>query len=741
VQPERHLFLGRRSDGSNSAVELSSAALVRHVMALGASGSGKTVFCKIVVEEAVRRGIPAICVDPQGDLCSFAGGVAASEALEEHGVDPKLAEELEDRADVAIFTPGSARGIPLCADPIDPAISDLGAEARTIAISRAASITASLLGVDLDSDEGAGLTAVIDRAIHEIVETGARASLAALTEHLTKRSDADDLASYARYCEPKKIKLACQRLARLDVGARRSIFHGGVPIDIDILLGRDARRPIARDKTRIAVIYLNTLHEQEDKDFFLAALAERLYTWMLAHPSEEPQLLFYVDEVAPFVPPVRKPACKEALALLFKQARKYGVSCLMATQNPGDVDYRAMSQFGTWALGRLPTRQDLKKVEPTVKSLAPDASDAIIASLPSLKPGELVLISPDRFEAPVPLRTRWLLHRHETWNEDRIEAYADRDRSNWAAFLEKNAVRAVEIEEVEPIDAPADESPPAPEESADDAIPLRARRAPLEQAELVDTLAAHPTATAQKLASILGRHESTIRRALDRAIESGDVRAFRQGRGRSYYAVRTGGRPDLDLPPLVPVLVANLGSEDVLRLANEHARTRIFGMIGEDETLASVERIHRLVYKLEFEEKVERSLAQRIFGASHDERIGNVYLHPHNLGVLLFTNDVGIRFDDRPSGPASEIHDFDGVTQIDLAAPGALGIDDDDWKRRASEEKVRASFQARFDATPRALSPLFVPLFHLFYESKHKSVRRLTVDALIGRPVRWLPPA
>ena len=73
---------------------------------------------------------------------------------------------------------------------------------------------------------------------------------------------------------------------------------------------------------------------------------------MLRNPSPELQALFYIDEVAPFIPPVEKPSCKEDLELLFKQARKFGIGCLIATQNPGDVDYKALSQFGTWVIGR-----------------------------------------------------------------------------------------------------------------------------------------------------------------------------------------------------------------------------------------------------------------------------------------------------------------------------------------------------------------------------------------------------
>src|SRR5262249_9148215 len=159
--------------------------------------------------------------------------------------------------------------------------------------------------------------------------------------------------------------------------------------------------------------------------FIIAALADRLYSWMLRNPSPELQALLYIDEVAPFIPPVAKPSCKEDLELLFKQARKFGVSCLIATQNPGDVDYKALSQFGTWVIGRLATRQDLKKVEPALRAVAAAATDEVVAALPGLKPGELVMLSPDHFDAPCPLATRRLVTPHQTLDEAAVERLAD----------------------------------------------------------------------------------------------------------------------------------------------------------------------------------------------------------------------------------------------------------------------------------------------------------------------------
>ena len=126
-----------------------------------------------------------------------------------------------------------------------------------------------------------------------------------------------------------------RRTRMLNMGAQSLLLKGGVPLDIDLLLGRPGTGAAVSGKTRLSVVYLNTLGSEREKQFLVGQLAQALYRWMLKHPSPTPQALFYIDEVAPYLPPVRKPVCKDALSLLFRQARKYGVCCLAATQSAG----------------------------------------------------------------------------------------------------------------------------------------------------------------------------------------------------------------------------------------------------------------------------------------------------------------------------------------------------------------------------------------------------------------------
>jgi len=133
---------------------------------------------------------------------------------------------------------------------------------------------------------------------------------------------------------------------------------------------------------------------------------------MLQNPSQDLNCAYFIDEIAPFIPAgSEKPIPKPILKLLFKQARKYGVGCLIATQNPGDIDYKAFAQFGSWAIGRLTVKQDQKKVENALKSIS---SVDISRNLPSLKPGNFLLFSPDISDSIIKLKVRWLYTQHKT---------------------------------------------------------------------------------------------------------------------------------------------------------------------------------------------------------------------------------------------------------------------------------------------------------------------------------------
>ena len=777
----------------SAALHLKRGSLLRHVMALGSSGSGKTVLCKVLVEEMIRAGLPAICIDPQGDLCSLALNADDPEALIAKGVDPELAREFAARVDPVIFTPASRKGIALSADPIGTDVTGLASRERVYAITSIATMVVSLLGYDLDGDDGAGLVAVFDRALTGLAKSGRFPSgLDDFTKHLLTLDDASE-AEFGRYLDVRKLEAACQKLARLDVGARRLLFHEGLALDIDLLLGLgDASAPLP-GKTRLSIIYLNSLNTQEDKEFFVAALTERLYTWMLRNPSTEPQALFYIDEVAPFIPPVRKPACKPALSLMFKQARKYGIACLMATQNPADVDYKAMAQFGTWAIGRLTTRQDMAKVQPTVKSLDPVNVDSLMEELPSQKPGQFVLISPDNFKQTHRLQCRWLYTRHETLDDERIEGLMDlplaaavpeyqppappEDEEDVFATRKKapppepieDAIsvreRFYELEDELEIRTLDNTPEPIEEDEDDEPLPADSRsgltKAPVansassatvpppakpevpvidEEVEQADkVLAKAVSMSAKEFAAKAGLGLAAARGRLMRLLAMKRAGKFKDGREHRYWSLSTGLRPDIGLDRKVKVIISRVTSNDAERAAREVRKSRsLFGLIGADEELDRSELDYRLVMQIEFTEKVTRMFLKRLFGPRHDERLDHVYVHPGNMKIVVFDPASGIRLEEKPGDYASRIIDFDGHVTFEDKRPADIRIHEAELSGRKTDEQIKDSFKLRFAATPKKVTPVFLPVWNLHLKTQGRTGTRIvTVDALSGKKLEW----
>lgn len=426
----RKLHLGRDSTGR--PVELPVALLKRHMVILGASGSGKTVLGKCVLEEAALNGIPAIIIDPQGDLASLALPGAPDDMLS-HGTDPARLSEYLGKVEFRTFTPASSKGIPLSASPLQLPPADLPEEEKIRSLDLVCSSLALLLGYDTEAEEGKAVKSLL----YEVFEYAWRRGrpfrdfdslsmfIMELPQELVERTAA--LVS-----DKDKAKLA-RNLRFMNVGMNQLLFSFGVPVSAEVFL-----KPAAPGRVPVNIIYLNTLASDEHKQFFVTMIAREVYDWMLRNPSEEPQLVLYIDEVGPYIPPnPYMPPAKDILRMLFKQGRKYGVSCMMSTQNVADVDYKAMAQAATWALGRMMTVQDIEKVKQIIKAINAANPDAILSALPQLKTGEFVLICPDVFPAAIKMKSRWLYSKHVTLEEEKLRetmqldvlAYFDRLRT------------------------------------------------------------------------------------------------------------------------------------------------------------------------------------------------------------------------------------------------------------------------------------------------------------------------
>ncbi|MGE0871401.1 MAG: hypothetical protein AB7P03_22760 [Kofleriaceae bacterium] len=158
---------------------------------------------------------------------------------------------------------------------------------------------------------------------------------------------------------------------------------------------------------------------------------------MLTLDGELPWGLVFFDEISSLLPPVRNPPSKEPLTLLLRQARKYGLCVLLASQSPADLDYKAIGQIGTLAVGKLSTLQELRKIEPQL--LAHGASPRLLATLPRKRPGEFVLLN-DATDHPVEIKARQTYTPHRLVSQDEIrKLVSDRDRTE-LGYLRPTAV-------------------------------------------------------------------------------------------------------------------------------------------------------------------------------------------------------------------------------------------------------------------------------------------------------------
>jgi hypothetical protein len=129
----------------------------------------------------------------------------------------------------------------------------------------------------------------------------------------------------------------------------------GAPLDVGQML-------TGGDKTKAAIVYLSHLSDAE-RMFVVTLLFSKIVSWFRAQPgTSDLRALIYMDEVFGYVPPTAEPPSKKPILTILKQARAHGVGLVLSTQNPVDLDYKAMSNASTWMVGRLQTENDKKRI-------------------------------------------------------------------------------------------------------------------------------------------------------------------------------------------------------------------------------------------------------------------------------------------------------------------------------------------------------------------------------------------
>ena len=455
----RGLYLGNRRD-TGEPIDIKPMVLARHAAMLCSTGSGKTVMAKALIEEAALAKIPSLIIDPQGDLARLALGIEPSE-LEAQNGDVARAKKLLDMCEVRIWTQLRSKGLPLCIDPFRAPPADLDAEEAITAWDMVAAGFTSLAGYDVEKAQGK----VVKPFLYEILVEGTKHGLNVGDFQALARVVREPNQEFTRQLYPEcfyeveegeekpdvptwdevmmehrltdfeerlpkttRNDLA-RRLSAYSSGVNQLLFSNGVPIDIDAFV-----EPAIPGKIPLNIVYLNTIQDEAQKQYFVQELSRELYDWMLTQqPADgEIKLLFFMDEVAPYLPPhPRNPPAKDLIKLIFKQARKYGVACVLATQNVSDVDYKILAQANTTFIGRFTQPQDVEKVRHLLKESGGDQD--LVAQLPTLGPGQFQMVAPDVDPAPVPIQCRWLYTDHGApLNEDQVEDIISEEIRAWA---------------------------------------------------------------------------------------------------------------------------------------------------------------------------------------------------------------------------------------------------------------------------------------------------------------------
>ena len=384
--PADPLVVGMTTDRRGGPVTIDPGELRQHAAFLGASGSGKTTAALSVLEQLLLRGVPAILVDRKGDLCSYARpDMGLREGLE--GELAERATRLRASVDVALFTPGQPDGRTLSIAAVPAGLGLLPSLEREQAAKFAAAALADMMNYG-DSQRDQSCLAILKKAIELLSEENLQAavSIEALIEFIAEKDPS--LVNAVGRLDVKLFDQLVRHLETLRINKGTLLTAQGEPLDIDMLLGLGVNQ--TPGKTRLSIISTKFLGSNQDVQFWVAQFLMTLGRWISRSPAPSGTLQAVVlfDEADLYLPAVRQPATKEPMDNLLRRARSAGVGMLLATQSPGDFDYKCRENVRTWFIGQVKEANSIAKI----KSMVSDDRIDIDSRLPGQEPGEFLLI-------------------------------------------------------------------------------------------------------------------------------------------------------------------------------------------------------------------------------------------------------------------------------------------------------------------------------------------------------------
>lgn len=474
-------YLGKEYDmdanaRSENLLLYDSKDLCTHAVVVGMTGSGKTGLCVSMLEEAAIDRIPSIVIDPKGDisnlLLSFPNltpeefrpwvdegqadreGIspevfATNEAekwkagLESWGQDAARIRMMRDTVDMRVYTPGATIGRPLtilksfnCPSPEVVADADMFADM----ISAASSGLLSLLGIDADPIRSKEHI-LISNILNTTWSKGQNLDLGALISKIQKppfeRVGIMELDSF--YPAKERSELA-MTLNNLLASPSFSNWMMGEPIDIKRMLHTPEGKPC------VSIISIAHMTEKE-RMFFVTILLNEVLSWTRTQAGTSSlRAILYMDEVYGYFPPTANPPSKRPMLTLLKQARAFGLGCVLATQNPVDLDYKGLSNAGTWFLGRLQTERDKARVIEGLEGASSQAGsefdrEAMERTLAGLG-NRVFLMNNVHEDHPVVFETRWAMsYLRGPLTRDQLQSITESDPTYDPAAIEAAKVR------------------------------------------------------------------------------------------------------------------------------------------------------------------------------------------------------------------------------------------------------------------------------------------------------------
>ena len=461
------LFLGGNvdpatHDRTGDEIKIDTDKFTTHGVIVGMTGSGKTGLGVVLLEEVLSSGLPTLVIDPKGDLTNLcltfpalspaefrpwideaqakAAGATPDEFAQQQselwtkgllgwGYTTQNISNLRSTTDFTIYTPGSQSGVPVNIVGSLQVPEDMSdAEIVGDEIEGYVSGLLGLVGIEADPLSSREHI-LLSNLVNHSWSAGKALDLATLVGLVgnppIRKLGVFELDQF--FPPDDRMKLAMQ-LNGLLASPSFAAWAEGPALDIQSMLYSPDGSP------RCAIV--TTAHlSDEERQFVTSLMLAKLVTWMRRQSgTTDLRAMLYMDEVAGYLPPTANPPTKKPIMTLMKQARAFGVGVVLSTQNPVDIDYKALSNAGTWMIGRLSTERDKARLLEGLTSAAGSVDiGAVDDTISGLGKREFVLRQPGKDGTSV-FTTRWAMsYLRGPMTRDQISDLMAAERSELAA--------------------------------------------------------------------------------------------------------------------------------------------------------------------------------------------------------------------------------------------------------------------------------------------------------------------